>query len=182
MISAGRAEARRRRRSRWCCSPHRRHRRHLPRQPRRRRQARPRSRKPGSARPPTARRPRPSRRRSGALARRMPRGRRSRSRASRACSANVEPIGRHSGARRRREPGIHSHESWFSLATLGPRNDAERLAETTETALPRQRGRSHQELVDRVRALAAFADRPHHQRLAAAHVAGGEHLRRSRLR
>ena len=43
--------------------------------------------------------------------------------------------------------------------------------------LPRQRGRSHQELVDRVRALAAFADRPHHQRLAAAHVAGREHLR-----
>jgi heat shock protein HtpX len=35
---------------------------------------------------------------------------------------------------------------------------------------------AHQELVDRVRALAAFADRPHHQRLAAAHVAGGEHL------
>ena len=36
--------------------------------------------------------------------------------------------------------------------------------------------RAHQELVDRVRGLAAFADRPDHQRLAAAHVAGGEDL------
>src|SRR5690606_14680144 len=41
----------------------------------------------------------------------------------------------------------------------------------------RQIGRSHQELVDRARALAAFADRPHDQRLAPAHVAGREHLR-----
>ena len=40
----------------------------------------------------------------------------------------------------------------------------------------RQLGRPHQELVHRARALPAFADRPHHQRLAAAHVAGGEHL------
>ena len=40
----------------------------------------------------------------------------------------------------------------------------------------RQRRRSHQELVDRVRALAAFADRPDDQRLAAPHVAGGKHL------
>ena len=35
---------------------------------------------------------------------------------------------------------------------------------------------SHQELIDRARALAAFADRPDHQRLAAAHVAAGEDL------
>src|SRR5262249_53610205 len=46
-----------------------------------------------------------------------------------------------------------------------------------EYALPRQRGRAHQELVDRVCGLAAFADRPHHQRLAASHVAAGEHFR-----
>src|SRR5712691_10514919 len=36
-------------------------------------------------------------------------------------------IRRHSGARRRREPGIHNPRRWLwipgSLATLGPRND-----------------------------------------------------------
>src|SRR5690606_21893404 len=42
--------------------------------------------------------------------------------------------------------------------------------------LSRQRGSSHEELIDRTRALTAFADGPHHQRLAAAHVAGGEQL------
>ena len=47
----------------------------------------------------------------------------------------------------------------------------------SSAVLPRQVRRAHQELVDRVRGLAAFADRPHHQRLAAAHVAGGEDLR-----
>src|SRR5665213_3284040 len=41
--------------------------------------------------------------------------------------------------------------------------------------LARQLARSHQEFVDRARALATFADRPHDERLAAAHVAGGEH-------
>ena len=50
-----------------------------------------------------------------------------------------------------------------------------RLAPLTRRS-PRQRRRSHQELVDGARSLAAFADRPDHQRLAAAHVAGGEHL------
>jgi hypothetical protein len=35
---------------------------------------------------------------------------------------------------------------------------------------------AHQELVHRARGLAAFADGPHHQRLAAAHVAGGKDL------
>ena len=43
--------------------------------------------------------------------------------------------------------------------------------------LPRQVRLPHQERVDRARAQAALADRPHHQRLAAAHVAGGEHVR-----
>src|SRR5215470_11308942 len=43
--------------------------------------------------------------------------------------------------------------------------------------LPRQRGRAHQKLVDRVRGLASFADRPDHQRLPAPHVAAGEHFR-----
>ena len=42
--------------------------------------------------------------------------------------------------------------------------------------LPRQIRLPHQERVDRAGAQAAFADRPHHQRLAAAHVAGGEHV------
>src|SRR6188768_2608867 len=43
--------------------------------------------------------------------------------------------------------------------------------------LPRQVGLAHEEFVDGVRRLAAFADGPHHERLAAAHVAGGKHLR-----
>jgi hypothetical protein len=41
-------------------------------------------------------------------------------------------------------------------------------------ALPRQIRRPHQEPVDRLRTQPAFADGPDHQRLAAAHVAGGE--------
>ena len=45
-----------------------------------------------------------------------------------------------------------------------------------ESLSARQVRRSHQEFVDGARALAAFADRPDHQRLAAAHVAGGKHL------
>ena len=40
----------------------------------------------------------------------------------------------------------------------------------------RQVGRAHQEMIDRAGRLAAFADRPDHQRLAAAHVAGDENL------
>ena len=43
-------------------------------------------------------------------------------------------------------------------------------------ALPRQVGRAHQAQVDGAGALAAFADGPDHQRLAAAHVAAGEDL------
>src|SRR5262249_59754802 len=42
---------------------------------------------------------------------------------------------------------------------------------------PRQARFSHQELVHRVGALAAFADRPYHQRLAAPHVASPQPLR-----
>src|ERR1700730_15173770 len=42
--------------------------------------------------------------------------------------------------------------------------------------LSRQRRRSHQERVDRPCTKPAFADGPDHQRLAAAHVAGGEHF------
>ena len=42
--------------------------------------------------------------------------------------------------------------------------------------LPRQHRRAHQRLVDGSRALAALADRPDDQRLAAAHVAAGEDL------
>src|SRR6185437_7985864 len=41
----------------------------------------------------------------------------------------------------------------------------------------RQRRRAHQERVDRMRALASLAYRPHDERLPAAHVAGGENLR-----
>src|SRR5260370_22080141 len=43
--------------------------------------------------------------------------------------------------------------------------------------LPRQVRRSHQEPVDRPRAQATLADRPDHQRLAAAHVARRKHVR-----
>src|SRR6185312_3605084 len=43
--------------------------------------------------------------------------------------------------------------------------------------LARQRRRSHQEFVNRMRALAAFADRPDDQRLAAPDVARRKHLR-----
>src|SRR5690348_15851515 len=42
--------------------------------------------------------------------------------------------------------------------------------------LLREVAAAHQVFVDGARALAAFADRPHHQRLAAAHVSGSEHL------
>src|SRR5688500_2658426 len=38
-------------------------------------------------------------------------------------------------------------------------------------------GKTHEELVDRAGALPALADRPHDERLAAAHVARGEDLR-----
>src|SRR5436853_2524272 len=41
---------------------------------------------------------------------------------------------------------------------------------------PRQIRRPHQEPVDRLGAEAALADGPDHERLAAAHVAGGEHV------
>ena len=44
-----------------------------------------------------------------------------------ACSGGVKSIPRHSGARRRREPGIHNRRPWLwipgSLAALGPRDD-----------------------------------------------------------
>src|SRR5882762_3930498 len=42
--------------------------------------------------------------------------------------------------------------------------------------LSRQLGKTHQRLVDRASALAAFAYRPHDERLAAAHVARGKDL------
>src|SRR5688572_22995859 len=45
----------------------------------------------------------------------------------------------------------------------------------------RQAGCAHQELVDRAGALAALADRPDHQRLAAPHVAAREDLVRRSL-
>src|SRR5262245_44236921 len=40
---------------------------------------------------------------------------------------------------------------------------------------------ARQEGIDAARRLAAFPDRPHHQRLAAAHVSAGEHPRHARL-
>src|SRR5713226_6386676 len=43
--------------------------------------------------------------------------------------------------------------------------------------LSRQLGKSHQELIHRARALSAFPDRPDDERLAPAHIAGGEHFR-----
>src|SRR5215831_20049858 len=46
---------------------------------------------------------------------------------------------------------------------------------TRQTCLP------HQKFIDCVRALTAFANRPHHQRLAAPHVTGCEDLRARRL-
>src|SRR5438094_6950157 len=46
----------------------------------------------------------------------------------------------------------------------------------TRCCSARQRRRAHQKLVDRVRGLAPFADRPDHQRLSALHVAAGEHF------
>src|SRR3970282_957519 len=47
-------------------------------------------------------------------------------------------------------------------------------------ASARQRGLAHQELVDGMGGLTPFADRPHDEGLAAADVAGGEHLRPAR--
>jgi hypothetical protein len=43
--------------------------------------------------------------------------------------------------------------------------------------LPRQIRLPHQKRVDRARAQASLADRPHDERLPAAHVAGGKHVR-----
>jgi hypothetical protein len=43
-------------------------------------------------------------------------------------------------------------------------------------ASPWQRRLAHEKLIHGVRALAAFADRPYHERLTPAHVAGGDHL------
>src|SRR5439155_21051279 len=43
-------------------------------------------------------------------------------------------------------------------------------------ALARQLRAAHEKFVDRTRALAAFADRPHDQRLAAPRIAGREYL------
>src|SRR5687767_12186786 len=43
--------------------------------------------------------------------------------------------------------------------------------------LARQLRTTHQEFIHRPRALPTFADRPHHERLTPAHVAGGEDLR-----
>src|SRR6185436_11119393 len=48
---------------------------------------------------------------------------------------------------------------------------------TREGQLPRQGAGAHEVLVDGAGALAAFADRPHDQRLTAAHVAAGEDVR-----
>src|SRR3569623_1254830 len=44
------------------------------------------------------------------------------------------------------------------------------------TGSTRQFRRTHQEFIDATGALAAFLDRPHHQRLAATHVAAGKDL------
>src|SRR4030095_1371787 len=52
---------------------------------------------------------------------------------------------------------------------------------TLDAVLPRQERLAHQEQVDRARALATFANRPHDERLSAPHVARGEHLRHRRL-
>src|SRR5687767_2275136 len=46
--------------------------------------------------------------------------------------------------------------------------------------LPRKLRKPHEELVYRARALPPFADGPHHERLAAAHVPRGEHFRHGR--
>src|ERR1700683_5334166 len=46
----------------------------------------------------------------------------------------------------------------------------------TKFPLAGQRARSHQEFIDGAGALAAFADRPDHQRLASAHIARGEYF------
>src|SRR5262245_22897741 len=43
--------------------------------------------------------------------------------------------------------------------------------------LPRKLRKAHEEFVDRTGALTALADRPDHERLPAADVARGEHLR-----
>src|SRR5436305_6348517 len=57
------------------------------------------------------------------------------------------------------------------IASPAPLVEPHRIA-----GLTRQVAGAHQVFVDRTRRLPAFADRPHHQRLAAAHVARREHL------
>src|SRR6478672_8478081 len=57
--------------------------------------------------------------------------------------------------------GAATHAKWGSVGASSAREVAE----------------AHQELIHRARRLAPLADCPDHQRLAAADVAGGEHLR-----
>ena len=73
-------------------------------------------------------------------------------------------------ARHGRRPAAVSHAVCEAVC---PRGCAARRATAALSAAGRC---AHQELVDRARGLAALADRPDDQRLAAAHVAGGEDL------
>ena len=70
--------------------------------------------------------------------------------------------------------GLDGDDAWREIAELT--SSRPRKSGAKEQS-PRQVRRPHQELVDRPRAQTAFADRPDHERLAAAHVAGGEHIR-----
>ena len=99
----------------------------------------------------------------------------------------------HSGDRKRRsalrkhEPdlGQHQHAAVLDRAHRGVLHAGrERRAPAREVQRDdsrhgrsaRKRSGPHQEFVDRARSLAALADRPHDQRLPAAHIAGGEDL------
>src|SRR5205814_323862 len=71
------------------------------------------------------------------------------------------------------DPAIHDllriPKTWMPGTSPGMTN-----SRGTVTTLPRQIRLPHQERVDRAGAEAALADGPDHQRLAAAHVAGGK--------
>ena len=123
-----------------------------------------------------------------------PPSRRQRRAASAASAAAAEPDGSRGAVRNtrtagtnqrllrlvRRRPLVARATPATAATRLSARSDELRRAKTSRRSA-RQGGRSHQELVDRVRGLAALADRPDDQRLAAPHVAGGEHLRHRRL-
>src|SRR5947208_15009585 len=67
--------------------------------------------------------------------------------------------------------------TWRAGTTLASTGSPRSRCSRSVHLLSRKLGKPHEELVDRAGALPAFADRPHDERLTAAHVARGEYFR-----